>query len=77
MSGEIDSLKNWHKIFWIEVGSGIPYPQREDRWPKYEEPLSNVFSLFFDSLSFVWFKNKESKPSLVGVNVICLDSKFR
>ncbi len=77
MNNGIDSFKYWRKIFWIEIGSGIPYPQQKDRWPKYGEPLSNIFSLFFDSLSFVWFKNKESQPSLVGVNVVCLDSKFR
>jgi hypothetical protein len=73
-------FRYWRKIFFVEIGAGIPYPSQEERWAKYGEPLAKIFSLFFgDSLPglFAWFYDKESESLLDGVTVTCLDSKFK
>jgi hypothetical protein len=71
-------FRYWRKIFFVEIGAGLPYPSQEERWVKYGEPLEKIFSPFFDSPTlFTWFKDKESQSLLDGVTVTCLESKFK
>jgi len=76
-------FKHWRKIFFVEIGAGLAYPSQEERWVKYGEPLSRIFSLFFELEStivsnvFTWFKDRESQYILEGVNATCLHSRFR
>ncbi len=70
-------FRYWRKIFFVEIGAGLPYPSQEERWVKYGEPLDKIFSLFFDSpILFGWLKDKESESLLDGITVTCLESKF-
>jgi len=71
-------FRYWRKIFFVEIGAGLPYPSQEERWVKYGEPLGKIFDLFFDSPTlFTWFKDKESQSLLDGITVTCLESKFK
>jgi hypothetical protein len=71
-------FKYWHKIFFIEIGAGLRYPSQEERWAKYGKPLERIFSLFFEPPTlFTWFKDIKSQSTLEGVNVICLESRFK
>ncbi len=76
--GEQNDLKYWRKIFFVEIGVGLPYPSQEERWKKYGEPLGRIFSMFFEPTTlFTWFKDKKSQSILEGVNATCLQSRFR
>jgi hypothetical protein len=78
MNNEIDSLKYWRKVFFVEIGASISYPSQEERWAKYGEPLDKIFSLFFDSpILFGWFPDKGSQSLLDGITVTCLQSRFK
>ena len=69
--------KTWNKMFIIEVGPGIPYPDEKQRWQKYGEPLSGLFNSYFlgDKL-FQWFKDG-SEGFLAGFNIACFKSRFK
>lgn len=61
-------------MFIVEIGPGIPYPEEEERWRRYGEPLSRLFAPYFlGEKSFQWFKDG-SGNFLAGVNVACFES---
>jgi hypothetical protein len=69
--------KRWNKIFIVEIGAGIPYPEEKQRWRKYGEPLSQLFTpYFFGEKIFQWFKD-DSGNFLEGVNVACFESSSK
>ena len=69
--------KRWNKIFIVEIGTSIPYPEEKQRWRKYGEPLSQLFTPYFlGETIFQWFKD-DSGNFLEGVNVACFKSSSK
>jgi len=69
--------KRWNKMFIVEIGLGIPYPEEEQRWRRYGEPLSRLFTPYFlGEKLFQWFKD-DSGNFLAGVNVACYESSSK
>ena len=69
--------KRWNKMFIVEIGPGIPYPEEEERWPRYGEPLSRFFAKYFlGHIHFQWFKD-DSRNFLTGVNIACFESSSK
>ena len=69
--------RRWNKMFIIEIGPGIPYPQKKERWRRYGEPLSRLFDPYFLGDKHVqWFRD-DSGSFLAGVNVACFESSSK
>jgi hypothetical protein len=74
---EPSTTRVWNKMFIIEVNPHIPYPKQGERWPRYGEPISQLFAPYFKREKvFQWFKD-ESGSLLAGFNVACFESSIR